>query len=345
MKGKLWKMIAALLAAGTALDASAAAGTGADGHLRAVSDVQFSSASPLPAAKDTLLLMFWNCENFFDYTDSGGSASDWEFSSAGSRHWTAKRFYAKCNLFAKSVLYIAEREGRLPDAIGLAEIENDFVLKRLLSSTLLRKLDYRFIHYESPDHRGIDCALLYRSSRLTPLFSKPCHIDTLATRDILLTGFMTPAGDSLSILVNHHPSKYGGDASEGLRALAMNRLRFLSDSLELAGWRRRVAVGDFNEQPPNPVFELLPPSLELICPPPDAFQGSIRFNGQWQLIDLAFVSPALRQQVCFRPFPLPFLLEKDSAHSGLKPLRTYTGPRWKGGFSDHLPVLITVTLP
>ena len=319
---RLWKTLTAFLLALSALDAAAA------GEI---------------IQKDTLLLMFWNCENFFDYTDSGAGVSDWEFSSGGSRHWTAKRFYAKCNMFAKSVLYIAEREGRLPDAIGLAEIENAGVLRRLISSTPLRKLDYRFIHYDSPDHRGIDCALLYRSSRLTPLSSKPCHIDTLATRDILLAQFLTPGGDSLAMLVNHHPSKYGGSASEDLRSLAMRRLRFLSDSLELAGWRARVAVGDFNEQPPNPVFDLLPPSLLPLAPPPGSFPGSIRFNGHWELIDLAFVSASLGQRAHFRVRPLPFLLEKDAAHSGLRPLRTFTGPRWKGGFSDHLPILVTIT--
>lgn len=343
MNAKLWKMMTGALllaAAGAALDASAAAETVAGGHTRAVCDVQSGSDSPPP---DSVLVMFWNCENFFDYTDSGTGVSDWEFSSGGSRKWTAKRFFAKCSLFAKSLLYIAEREGRLPDAVGLAEIENAGVLRRLLSSTLLRKLDYRFIHYDSPDHRGIDCALLYRSSRLTPLSSKPCHIDTLATRDILLAQFTTQCGDSLAILVNHHPSKYGGDASEGLRKLAMKRLRSLSDSLENAGWRNRVAVGDFNEQPPDPVFDLLPPSLEMVTPPPDPmFPGSIRFNGSWELIDLAFVSPPLVQRSRFRVQALPFLLEKDSAHSGLRPLRTFTGPRWKGGFSDHLPILVTI---
>ncbi len=294
---------------------------------------------------DSLLLMFWNCENFFDYIDSGGGDSDREFSPSGEKHWSASRFYAKCGLFSKSLLYIAEGEGCLPDAVGVAEIENAGVLRRLLSSTLLRKLDYCFIHYDSHDHRGIDCALLYRSSRLTPLSSKPCRIDSLATRDILLTQFVTSEGDSLAILVNHHPSKYGGKASEDLRRRAMKRLRALSDSLELEGWSARVAIGDFNEQPPAALFDILPPSLEMVVPQPDSFGGSIRFNGEWQLIDLAFVSPRImREGARFRVRPLPFLLEKDPAHPGLRPLRTYSGPRWKGGFSDHLPILLTIGL-
>ncbi len=341
---KLWKTALAGIVVLAELDAAAAGKNSVSESQLAVCDVQSGSAAISPPKEDSLLVMFWNCENFFDYTDSGTGVSDWEFSSRGSRHWTAKRFYAKCNVFAKSLLYIADTEGCLPDVVGLAEIENAGVLRRLLSSTVLRKLDYRFIHYDSPDHRGIDCALLYRSSRLTPLSSKPCHIDSLATRDILLAQFVTAGGDSLAILVNHHPSKYSGGASEGLRTLAMRRLRFLSDSLENALWRVRVAVGDFNEQPPNPIFDLLQPSLLLLNAPPGPFPGSIRFNGNWELIDLAFVSPPLGQRAHLRVRPLPFLLEKDSAHSGLRPLRTFSGPRWKGGFSDHLPILVTLRL-
>ena len=339
---KLWKTLCALSALVAAATGEIFTQAPENGHLRAVCDVQSRSGALPSPGRDSLLVMFWNCENFFDYTDSGTGVSDWEFSSRGSRHWTAKRFYAKCGMFAKAILYIADTEGCLPDAIGLAEIENAGVLRRLLSSTLLRKLDYRYIHYDSPDHRGIDCALLYRSSRLTPLSCKPCHLDSLATRDILLTQFLTASGDSVAILVNHHPSKYGGDSSEGFRTLAMRRLRFLSDSLELAGWRDRLAVGDFNEQPPNPVFDILPPSLLPLTPPPGSFPGSIRFNGHWELIDLAFASSPLEQRALFRVRPLPFLLEKDPAHSGLRPLRTFTGPRWKGGFSDHLPILATL---
>ena len=95
--------------------------------------------------KDSLLVVFWNLENFFDWTDQKTSESDKDFSSYGVRHWTRSRFYAKCDAVAKAVMWIADKNGRMPDVIGLAEIENRGVLNKMLSSTLLRKYDYEII--------------------------------------------------------------------------------------------------------------------------------------------------------------------------------------------------------
>ena len=86
-----------------------------------------------------MLVMFWNLENFFDWTDQGTGESDAEFSSAGKRHWTRKRFYAKCDAIAKTIFHIGDLYGKLPDVMGFAEIENRGVLAKLCSSTPLRK--------------------------------------------------------------------------------------------------------------------------------------------------------------------------------------------------------------
>ena len=364
--------------------------------------------------------MFWNLENFFDFLDGGAGESDAEFSATGPRRWTKKRFYRKCHAVAKTILWAGSlgREGGgyagLPDVVGMAEVENRFVLKQLVDKTALRKLDYEIVHFDSPDPRGIDCALLYRASRLTLVSAKPCRVSAegLQTRDILLAQFLTPAGDSLAILVNHHPSKYGGGETDWRREVAVDRLRALGDSLAADGWSRIVAVGDFNDTPDNPLFERLSPSLSLcrlsapsaslfpastadgprqLTPRPvitdpfrenvrlfpggtadgsrllnpllvsaDPFRenvrlsavppgnrngiGSIRFNGEWQLIDLCFVSPALAGASSFSVLEPPFLTERDAAHSGDRPLRTYSGPRYRGGVSDHRPILLRLSL-
>ena len=298
-----------------------------------------------------------------------------EFSAAGERHWTWKRFQAKANAFAKALFWVEAETGRLPDIIGLEEVENAFVLRQVLQKTALRKLDYKYVHYDSPDRRGIDVALLYRSSRLELLDSKPCHLfsaDTvMATRDILLCVFRragTPvmpdpdrasiatfqeipgqAGNdgAFAVLVNHHPSKYGGAAeSEPRRRIAVERLRFLTDSLAAVGIDRIIAGGDFNDTPDNPVFGLLEPVLRPMHM--DLFRrglGTIKFDGKWDLIDHIYVSPALTPLSRMRILRIPFLLTRDTVHSGEKPLRTYTGPRHTGGVSDHLPVLLEAPLP
>ena len=266
--------------------------------------------------QDSLLVVFWNVENFFDYHSEGKP-----------QYWTKGRFQAKCDAIAKTLLRVADRYGRLPDAVGFAEVENAFVLRRLVRETALRKLDYRIVHYDSPDHRGIDCALLCRESTLPLRASAPKHLPdsaggVMATRDILLAEF-----DRLAILVNHHPSQLGGKAER--RALAQARLRALTDSLHAAGQPRTLAVGDFNQD----LWEM-----------PDQVghdgRGTIKYNGKWEKIDGGFAEGFLR--VREEIFADPLLLEEDKAFGGTKPRRTFVGPRYTGGVSDHLPVVFVV---
>lgn len=265
------------------------------------------SAGTSARDRDSLLVIFWNLENFFDYR-----------SDNGPQYWTRARFYAKCDGIAKTLLRIADRHGRLPDAIGFAEVENAFVLRRLLDATALRKLDYEIVHFDSPDPRGIDCALLCRRSTLPLRAGAARHVRDSAgavipTRDILLAQF-----DSLAILVNHHPSQLGGKAERRERARA--QMRALADSLRVAAPGRVLAVGDFNE---------------------DLWHdggGTIKYNGDWEKIDGHFAEgfSAVREEV----FADPALLQPDAAFGGTKPRRTFVGPRYTGGVSDHLPIVI-----
>lgn len=264
------------------------------------------------APADSLLVVSWNVENFLDYrTDSTG------------RH-TPGRFYAKCNAVAKTLLLIGERCGRLPDAVALMEVGDRFVLERLVYSTPLRKLDYSIVHYDSPDRRGIDCALLYRRGRLRLQNSarKPLLDSTgavMPTRDILVAEF-----DSLAILVNHHPSKVGAD-SERRRAIAMSRMLAVMDSLAASGTPNILSVGDFNDD----VWH-------------DGAPGTIKYNGAWEKIDGHFARGALgvRESV----FADPALSEPDRPYGGLKPRRAFVGPRWNAGVSDHYPIVLAVKL-
>lgn len=296
----------------------------------------------LHARGQEVRVLFWNLENFFDYHDDSLSVADHEFSSFGERRWTKKRFYAKCNAVAKALLWIGEQEGGMPDILSFAEVENRYVLKKLLTETALRKLDYRIVHYDSPDPRGIDVALLYRSERWYLLSAKPCYVGQ--TRDILQVSLKDREGDTLSVLVNHHPSKYGGaTASQIRRQAAVDRLRSVADSLLECGERRILALGDFNDTPDNPLYRRLsPPLFSLTDSLHRAGRGTIRFNGRWELIDLGFVSSALLPAARMEILSLPFLMVRDSSHPGDKPLRTYEGPRYRGGVSDHLPIYIVI---
>ena len=298
--------------------------------------------------EDSLLIMFWNVENFFDYFNDGQSASDKEFSSFGNRHWSKRKFFTKCNGIAKTVLWVAEESGRLPDAIGLAEVENSFVLRKLLQETALRKTDYSYIHYDSPDHRGIDVALLYRRSSLRLLQSKPLRVrdsagELLGTRDVLLADFLVSSGENLCLFVNHHPSKYGGGDTDWKREAALMVLNTAVDSLRAEGRDKFVAMGDFNDTPEKPIYSRL--SLEnLALPLAMEGKGSIRYGGKWELIDMFFIDKTLAPYCKMEIVKPPFLIEWDNVHAGEKPFRTWQGPRYKGGVSDHLPILLRLNL-
>ena len=278
---------------------------------------------PAAAQQDSLLVMFWNLENFFDCRSDGPEAPDREFSPLGAKHWTRRRFRIKCNAVCKTVLLAADSFGKLPDAIGFAEIENRNVLENLILGTPLRKLGYRIVHYDSHDHRGIDCALLYRKSTLDLTDSKPLHLygtdgEILPTRDILLARF-----GGFAILVNHHPSKVGEGSSQR-RGTAMERMDGACDSLRAAEVERVLCIGDFNED---------------LWGDPSA-HGTIKYNGKWEKIDGCFLKGFAYSRESVLVYPS--LLEKDRAYGGMKPRRCFIGPRYNGGVSDHLPIAVVV---
>lgn len=299
------------------------------------------------------LVMFWNLENFFDYkcvdtvVQKGKINSDFEFSPFGTRHWTKKKFYDKCVLVSKSIFWICDKYGRMPDIIGVAEIENGFVLRSLINSTLLKKYDYSVVHFDSQDHRGIDVGLIYRKSIFDLVESKAFKIKNsngrfLRTRDILYVHLKEKKGEenNYKLFVNHHPSKFGGDGGTA-RNLAINRLKNLTDSLSGG---KIIAMGDFNDTPENPVFAILKEEKPLFNMSEQLYkkgEGTIRFDGKWELIDMFFLSEeCLDTSPVMEIVKIPFLMVRDNVHAGMKPFRTYIGPRYAGGVSDHCPIII-----
>ena len=303
---------------------------------------------------DENVIVFWNLENFYDYTDGGTGESDAEFSPYGKRYWTSRRFYDKSRLIAKSIFWIGDWCGRIPDVIGVAEVENRSVLSRLLSSTGLRKHDYKVVHQDSGDRRGIDVALMYRSdafemidrSFVTPLR----HGIKMQTRDILCVKLRRLSdGRVFDFIVNHHPSKFSGSAeSEESRETVMKSLCSVCDSLNavsscIDAYGGIIAMGDFNDTPDSPPFRLIEglmvnKGVQLH----DQGRGTIRYEGKWELIDMFLVSASLADISVMEIVNIPFLMVKDNGHAGLKPLRTYSGPKYLGGVSDHCPIILKI---
>ena len=281
----------------------------------------------------------WNLENYFDAKDDPATADE-AFTPGGEHHWTRRKFESKRNLIAKTIIASSECfGGELPSIIGLCEVENSFVLRSLVEDTPLAKYRYGSVHRESPDPRGIDVALLYDPARVKLLASSWITIGEFATREILYARVATP--DTLHIFVNHWPSKYSGAAVSGQKRRAVAAaLEHVLDSLQAALPSPAILLmGDFNDTPDSPVVADLSSRLGFVNLTENV-EGTIRFKGKWELIDLMLASPGAAEIIgpaqAYKP---DFLLEEDKAFIGYKPRRTNIGPRYNGGASDHLPIV------
>ncbi len=317
-------------------------------------------------------IMFYNVENLFDpFHDS--LKNDYEFVSGGIKGWTWKKFEKKLNSISKVIINAGGWQP--PEIVALCEVENRFVLIQLLKRTPLERFGYRIIHVESPDERGIDVCLLYRSDKFKELSHQAirvCSTDSsLKTRDILyVKGLLKNNGsvnnsDTLHIFVNHWPSRSGGIAlSADKRKDAALTLKAAVDSImNIQPQALIVLTGDFNDEPSDESLTIhLGAGQSNISPDQPlvnlmAFQNTIKgigtnkYKGQWGIIDQFIVSSNLLHQHCngvkvskAEILNLPFLLQNDETFSGTTPFRTFNGMQYLGGFSDHLPVMLTLNL-
>lgn len=310
------------------------------------------------ASKERAIL-FYNTENFFD-TANDSLTSDDDFTPDGAMHWNSTKYYRKINNISKVIF---DSNGwNTPFLVGLCEIENDKVLRDLIYVGGLKNLHYQYIHFDSPDPRGIDVALLYNSKVFKPLYSKPISITTptisLKTRDILYTCGIADKTDTLHIFVNHFPSRRGGQQeSESKRIAVAQILHQAIDSILTASPKAKIfAMGDFNDSPTDLAianvllksFSLKDSLIALAAPLADLGIGSHKFDGEWNMIDQMFENLNFANSILsgdslslngFSPVNLPYLTDIDEVNLGHKLVRTYQGPRYEGGYSDHLPVI------
>ena len=284
----------------------------------------------------------WNIENYFDSYDEKSTADE-AFTPRGEYRWTRRKWEAKRNLIAKTIIASSARfGGELPALVGLCEVENALVLRSLIDDTPLAKMRYRSLHRESPDPRGIDVALLYDPARVRVMEQGWITIEEFATREILYAKVAMP--DTLHIFVNHWPSKYSGARESELKRQAVRAaLEHKLDSI--AASERDPAVilmGDFNDTVDSPSVSGLCRRYCLVNLT-EKVEGTIRFKGKWETIDLMLATPAAAAKTAgaeaFRP---AFLLEEDKTYLGVKPRRTHIGPRYNGGASDHLPIIADI---
>ncbi len=309
-------------------------------------------------------VVFYNFENLFDIEDDTAKWDE-QFLPEGDKHWTYWKYQTKLQNLSK----VITATGGWQDAalVGACEIENAFVLEELTTKSPLKKLNYKFIHKESPDKRGIDVALLYQEKHFTPLFYDHIQIDfpdnpRSKTRDILYVKGLAKDKDTLHIFVNHWPSRWGGQMkTEPKRIFVAQTLRKQIDSLFKHTVNPNIIImGDFNDAPTDlSVMEHLktnPPEkifkdeelYNLLYPLSLTLEGTHPFHGHWAVLDHMIVSSALLNKDnkiytklnSAYPFKADFLLENDEKYGGQKTNRSYVGFKYHGGYSDHLPVIL-----
>lgn len=292
-----------------------------------------------------LLVMFWNVENFFDTHDNPSTADD-PFTPRGEKFWSRKKFEKKRDDIARIIMLAAEKHGKFPAIIGLCEVENSFVLTQLVEYTPLAKMGYKFIHKDSPDARGIDVALLYREEEFKPLQREFYPLvsedgDTLSSRLVLYTKGVLYGLDTLHVFVNHWPSKLGGDAqTRHKRLLASNTLKEVADSiLKNTSNANIIVMGDFNDTPQSAPVKNLNNMVNLAQWSSGA-EGTHKYKESWELIDQFLVSGNLLWEM--EIFAPQQLLQRDETYLGYKLRKTYSGPRYLGGISDHLPIIMKI---
>jgi predicted extracellular nuclease len=319
---------------------------------------------PVPP-EGTLLFAFYNLEKAFDPAEDPALAGDDEFTPEGKMHWTEERLERKLANIARAIRSMDQERG--PDLIGLCEVENRHVLERLVGE-FLPVGEFDLVHADSPDERGIDIAILYRPAMMRLSGFRMHRIDLgegeRPTRDIMEATFIRD-GRTFTVLVNHWPSRSGGETSSEPRRLAAARLaaRIVDSLRALDAGADIVLMGDLNDEPSNAsVRDMLDAwkydpggssahRLMNMAAPVAASDtiGSYFYRGDWETIDQIMLSSGALDSAGLSLYDMservfaPDFLRDAKAGDGMRPpYRTFKGTFYIGGTSDHFPVMLRV---
>lgn len=309
---------------------------------------------------------FYNVENLFDTIDDP-MTNDSDRTPSGDTHWTQELYQDHVNKIASVIALIGKDIRKdAPDIIGLAEVENRLVVEDLLKTSSLKNQNYGIVHYDSPDKRGIDVALLYKKDIFTlkdtsshELFLFKNGGERIYTRDqLLVSGYMD--GELLHFIVNHWPSRRGGEvASRRLREAAAALNKHIIDSLiQVDPSAKIISMGDFNDDATNSSFKKVLKTHrkkarvkpgELYNPMEDMYRrgmGTLAYRDSWSLFDQIYFTQELlkKNKDSYRfwkagIFNKAFLSNPRGRYKGY-PFRSVVGTNYTGGYSDHFPVYI-----
>ena len=314
----------------------------------------------------TIVAAFYNLENFYDTVDNP-NVNDNEFLPSGPKNYNSKIYFDKVSHLATVLSQIGTDitpDG--PAIIGCAEIENDTVLNDLVHSPLISKRNYKIVHYDSRDARGVDVAFLYNPKYFRVLDSRKLFVklpsgakEAFYTRDVLwVKGILD--GDTVHVFVNHWPSRLGGEErSMPARFAAAQVDKNMIDSINHFDPNSKIIVmGDLNDDPISPsVTKILKAKGnveevskgELYNPWVSMYKrgiGTLGYQDAWGLFDQIMINynwlPKDQSGYFFYQqhiFNKEYMVENIGRYKGY-PMRTWDGNTYRGGYSDHFPTYL-----
>ncbi len=321
------------------------------------------------AARDTqqAVVGFYNLENLFDTIDAP-DVIDEEFTPTSNKQWNSKRYAAKLDQMAAVIARLGDTIHMAgPAVMGVCEVENRQVLEDLVANKHLAQFGYSIVHQDSPDKRGIDVALIYRPElfKVDHIKALPLYIyaqednERIYTRDQLLVSGQL-LGEKVHVVVNHWPSRYGGEErSRPARQAAAELSRSIVDSLQAIDPKANVIfMGDLNDDPSNySVQEVLRAVKKDVLTDADLYNpyaamheggiGSLCYRGFWNLFDQIILTQNFINEESNLRFGEAYVYDderlrvQDGKYKGY-PYRTYVGKRYDGGYSDHFPVFVVL---
>jgi endonuclease/exonuclease/phosphatase family metal-dependent hydrolase len=315
---------------------------------------------------DKHIVAFYNLENLFDTVDDPAKEDD-DFLPGSYKDWSEYRYLEKLENITRSIVSI--NQDKLPAIIGVSEIENKTVLTDLVYQSAFKR-EFDFIHYDSQDKRGIDVALIYNRNILTVLSHENIQVlsetdDQYTTRDILYVKGDFSGGDAVHFFVNHWPSRREGTRKSMPRriAAAQSLYQKLSPLLQSDPLAKVVIMGDFNDLPVSRSIarylnarshkNIKKDELyNLAFIPYSKKMGTVFAKGRWLMFDQILISQGMMTgdgiKIKSSRLTVHFdkrLLFYDKKRSMYRPNRSYSGKKYHGGFSDHLPVYVNLDMP
>lgn len=309
---------------------------------------------------------FYNVENLYD-TLNDVWKNDEDFTPSGKNAWTGDRYRTKLDHLAKVISEMATDV--TPDGlaiVGLCEIENKSVVEDLIKNPLLKKRNYKVVHIEGPDARGVDPSFIYNPAYFKVVKAVSYHVtlptdSAHKTRDILVVSGSF-GGEPLSVLVNHWPSRRGGEmASRPNRNAAAKVARHIADSISKNDPSAKIAImGDLNDDPTNECVKKFIRTYDDIhlarddeyFNPMEKIHadgiGTLAWQDSWNLFDQIIINKPFIpgnysswNYYAVRVFNKPYLKSDFGNFKGY-PFRTYSGANYTAGYSDHFPVYIVI---